>query len=512
MKSSRDMMIPSTEVIPEIIEITISSDGQQLPLNSNSVSFTPTVASNSIYDGACDLATEGSIACSSISRPPSQSVWTTFGDLASKTSAVNLGQGFPDWDPPAFVIDALKSTTETTFHQYTRPSGHPALVETIARRYSAHLNRNIDPYNEVAITVGATQALYLALMTILKPGDEVLLMEPFFELYSKQIKLTGAITKYVSLGGNAATVEDPWALDIEAMKKVVTDKTRIIILNSPHNPTGKVFTLKEMEAIADLVRSHPNIIVISDEVYKYSIYDPKEIGDPTVQGHYHFARLPDMWDRTITLSSCGKTFSVTGWQVGWMVGPRRYIEPVQTMLPCVQFCTSTPVQQALTQVLSLADDPYKGYPSYYEWQRSQFLSKRKTLEDGLIAAGIEPLPSRGGFFVMGRLPSWPLSARHMALAEPYDWKLCRQMSENFGVVAIPASSFFSDANNGIHMARFAFYHACELLCVTLVCVTVVQTQRHLHQKSKNTLGFPATLCCHITPFSKAGPSFSAYVR
>lgn len=150
---------------------------------------------------------------------PLPSVWTVFGELAAKTGASNLGQGFPDWNPPSFVLDSLRDAVSTPFHQYTRPAGHPPLVELLAERYSRHLNRRVHPFEEVAITVGASQALYLALMTFVKPGDEVVIFEPFFDLYLKQIKLTGGVPKYVALGGKAATPQDPWALDIDTLRR-----------------------------------------------------------------------------------------------------------------------------------------------------------------------------------------------------------------------------------------------------------------------------------------------------
>lgn len=390
-----------------------------------------------------------------------QTVWTVFGDLAKSTGAVNLGQGFPDWDPPQFVLDSLQRTIS---HQYTRPAGHPPLIELLAKRYSQHLDHNINPFSEIAVTVGASQALYLTLTTQLKPGDEIILFDPFFELYTKQIALTGATAKFVPLGGPDATLEDPWALDINAFKSAITDKTKIILLNSPHNPTGKVFTLKEMELIAEVVRENPNIIVVSDEVYKYTIYNPLETGDPSSTGHYHFARLPDMWDRTITISSCGKTFSVTGWQVGWMLGPSKFIEPVQTILPCVQFNAATPIQEALAYSIEIADQPYENYASYYEWLRSRFSTKREILEEGLLAAGINPVPSYGGFFLMGQLPvdnKLSKSLNPEFRDEPYDWQYCRKLAEEYGVIGIPASPFFSSANYEKSMklgplARFAF--------------------------------------------------------
>lgn len=288
-------------------------------------------------------------------------VWQVFNEVAKETGAVNLGQGFPDWKPPRFLLDALQEAVETEFHQYTRPAGHPPLVELMARRYSKHLNREIDPMNEIAITVGASQALYLALTTLLKPSDEIILFEPFFDLYLKQIALTGATPVFISLGMDP-TPEDPWRLDLGALERAITPKTKVLILNTPHNPTGKVFTLAELTAISRIIQKHPQITVISDEVYKFSVYAPLEKGDSSSIGHFHFARLPGMWDRTITLSSCGKTFSVTGWQVGWMVGPERYIKPVHDLLPAVQFCASTPIQHALTIALQVAERPYEGFP------------------------------------------------------------------------------------------------------------------------------------------------------
>ena len=416
----------------------------------------------------CDLSTEGTVECNHVPTKTdtlslSKSVWTTFGELASATGSSNLGQGFPDWTPPQFVRDALRDTVDSTFHQYTRPAGHPPLVKLLAERYSTHMNRPVNPFDEVAVTVGASQSLYLALRIFLKAEDEVVIFEPFFDLYLKQVNLVGATTRFVQLGGDAATLEDPWAVDIPSLRRAITPKTKVIILNSPHNPTGKVFTMKELEAVAQIVRENPNIIVLCDEVYKFTIYNPFEIGDPSVRGHYHFARLPGMWDRTITISSCGKTFSVTGWQVGWMVGPEKFIKPVQELLPCVQFCAATIMQQALTNALKVADEPYDGYFNYYEWLRSQFSKKRSILEEGLRAAGIEPLAAQGGFFIMGKLPlglsDEILGSQHFR-DEPYDWRFCRYLVNEYKVAAIPASSFFSENSPSARRvgptARFAF--------------------------------------------------------
>jgi kynurenine--oxoglutarate transaminase/cysteine-S-conjugate beta-lyase/glutamine--phenylpyruvate transaminase len=247
--------------------------------------------------------------------------------------------------------------------------------------------------------------------------------------------------------------------------RAITPNTKVLILNSPHNPTGKVFTRLELEVIAAIVSRHPQLTVLSDEVYKYTIYNPLELGDSTAYGHTHFAALPDMWERTITISSCGKTFSATGWQVGWMIASSKYILPVQEILPCVQFCTASPMQEALRLALPIAEQPYEGHSSYYEYLRKQFVQKRQVLEAGLKAADITPLPSHGGYFLLGLLPQLP----HLeTFSEPYDWSYLRMLAHEKKVVGIPASPFCSafylpgatDRKASLaqwpSMARFAF--------------------------------------------------------
>jgi kynurenine--oxoglutarate transaminase/cysteine-S-conjugate beta-lyase/glutamine--phenylpyruvate transaminase len=259
-------------------------------------------------------------------------VWTEFGRIAEEHNPVNLGQGFPDWLPPKFAVDSLVEAvldSAQSPHQYTRPAGHPNLVNQLARRYSIHMKKDIDSMQEVAVTVGASQALYLSLQTLVQPGDEVILFEPFFDLYVNQVKLAGGTPVFVPLrfdpyngGDDDAISGGEWKLDRDELMKVVSPRTKAIILNSPHNPTGKIFSRAEMEVIAEsLDLAGPNCVVLSDEVYKYIVHAPPsdiDSGDsPLCPGHTHFASLPGMWDRTITISSAGKTFSATGWQVGW---------------------------------------------------------------------------------------------------------------------------------------------------------------------------------------------------
>ncbi|KAL3811087.1 hypothetical protein ACHAXA_008064 [Cyclostephanos tholiformis] len=380
------------------------------------------------------------------------------------------------------------------------------------------MDRQIDPMGEVAVTVGASQALYLCLQTLVEPGvcDEVVLFEPFFDLYANQIRLAGGKPIYVPLtfvpasssrikGGGGGT----WMLESERLRERVSyAKTCAVILNSPHNPTGKVFTYGEMLSISKIVMNDagPKCVVISDEVYKYIVHSPpkeeeeeeeevvvvvegqdggeKMAGNTTnrivgrrggigrtitasCRGHVHFASLPDMWDRTITVSSAGKTFSATGWQVGWCIGPSRLISPIHRLLPYVQFCASTVMQEALARTLPCADEPYMGHDNYYDYLNDKYRRKRDLLSRALKDVGFEvpdyeKNPGWGGFFIFARitprvreaLPSYRLEAPFsINAAAPggearLDWALCQWMAEEIGVLCIPSSPFFSREGPG----------------------------------------------------------------
>ena len=417
----------------------------------------PTKPASAADAAASSAAAADSVAADRLGGTGGATVWSEFGALAAETGATNLGQGFPDWQPPDFVVDAAHWALGEGVHQYTRPAGHPPLTEVLSRRYSHHLERTIDPMAEVAITVGASQALYLCLQALLNPGDEVLLPEPAFDLYYGQIKLAGGRVRPVPLAVDAESGR--WSVDVDALAEAAaTGKPRLLILNSPHNPTGTAFSPDELRAIADVVRRHPNLLVLSDEVYKYTVYAEDA-------RHFHFASLPGMFDRTVTVSSAGKTFSITGWQAGWCVGPARLIKPIQTLLPFVQFCVSAPMQHALSRVLCEADQPYEGHASYYEWLRQMLRQKRALLEEGVRRAGMEPMVGQGGITLMADTSKIEVPEKSLLETTPAapdgvtrDWALCRYLAIEGGVIAIPASPFFSDANKhlGADYVRFAF--------------------------------------------------------
>lgn len=426
---------------------------------------------------------------------PSPTVWTEFSRISSENpDAVNLGQGFPDWLPPKFAVDCLVEAvldSAQSPHQYTRPAGHPNLVHRLADRYSKHLRHDIDPLAEVAVTVGASQALYLSLQTLIQPGDEVILFEPFFDLYVNQVKLAGGAPVFVPLTFCPYSEDEitggEWVLDGDILKQAVTTKTKAIILNSPHNPTGKIFTRDEMESVAEALElAHPDCVVLSDEVYKYIVHAPPKERAPEeslfCRGHVHFASLPGMWERTITISSAGKTFSATGWQVGWCIGPKRLIAPIHQLLPYVQFCASTVIQEALARSLLKADEPYQGHASYYDYLRAKYTRKRDLLADALQEAGFAvPDYNRtpgGGFFIFARvgpsiadqIPSERLLVKNAAApggVARQDWALCQWMAEERGLLCIPSSPFFSPerAEDGAsdNFVRVAFCKADETI-------------------------------------------------
>jgi len=256
-----------------------------------------------------------------------------------------------------------------------------------------------------------------------------------------------------------------FALDAEALGRTLGPQTAALIVNSPHNPTGKAFEEEELKAIADLVLLHPHLMVISDEVYKYMIFDHPggAAGCDKPAGHIHFANLPGMWERTVTVSSAGKTFGITGWQIGWVVGPSEWIEPIHRFMPNLQFCAPTLMQRALGTVLEVAHKPYADCQSYYEWLRRDYSQRRRIMVEALEAAGITTVRSQGGFFMLGDIagltgPSGPLASSWRAAerpGEPLDWTFCRALAAELGIVALPVSPFFGPGAPPDVRTRFA---------------------------------------------------------
>jgi len=389
-------------------------------------------------------------------------VWHEFSPLAVKHQSINLGQGFPDWNPPQFAIDAMidavTPTKQRNANQYARSAAHLPLAQVLAEEYSTKWNRSIDPMTEVATAVGCTNALYCALQGLIDDGDEVILLEPAFDIYSAHVKMAGGVPKYVPLRSKPLEETDHTAnamfyLDFDELEQAVSPKTKAFILNSPHNPTGKMFSRKELEKISEIVQKNPQMTVIADEVYEYILFDPEN------SPHISISSLPGMFDRTLTLSSSGKTFSCTGWKVGWAIGPAHLTRAVTSVQQWVNFAVATPNQDAIAVCLKKAHEPYEGHASYYEYLAAEYKRKRDLLVNSLKITGITPIVPDGGFFIMGETSKVEFPKEYMEEVTdamptnpmPRDWAMSRWMTKEVGVTAIPPSAFHE--KESVHLAK-----------------------------------------------------------
>ncbi|EFA86801.1 kynurenine-oxoglutarate transaminase [Heterostelium album PN500] len=394
-------------------------------------------------------------------------VWVEFSPLAAKYKAINLGQGFPDFEPPSFVSEASIKTTESGgFNQYARSAGHLRLVNAISTVYSPLFGRTLDPMTEIMVSVGASEGLFVAIQTIVNKGDEVILIEPFFDIYTGAVTMAGGQAKCISLReykedrkpGEQRSSRH-WKLDWSELESAITDKTRLIILNNPHNPTGKVWSREELLKFSEIVQKHPHLTVISDEVYEWMTYDDAV--------HTRIATLPGMYERTITIGSSGKTFSITGWKVGWIIGPRAIVSAISMSHQYVPFSVSTPHQEAVAIALEQVEQR-----NYFHELRTMYQAKRDKLVGGLRAAGLDPVVPEGTYFVMGDTSNIKLSGdqgQNTSLTgmglNLRDWNVCRWLTTDIGVASIPPSAFYSEehAKEGFNYARFCFCKKDEVL-------------------------------------------------
>ena len=364
--------------------------------------------------------------------------------LAVEYGAINLGQGFPNWDGDQFVKEAAaRSLVEGGHDQYPPSPGIPELREAIANRYGPLLGRELDAGSEITVTCGCTEALTAAFLGLINPGDEVVLIEPFYDSYPVHVAITGAVPKYVTLR------PPDFALDLAELEAAFSPKTRAIVLNNPHNPTGHVFGIEELSAIAALCQEH-DAFAISDEVYEEMVY-----GVP----HIRLAGLPGMWERTLTLSSLGKTFSLTGWKVGWAIGPSHLTAGVRAAHQFMTFTTPTPVQHGAVAALGAPQ-------SLFEDLRSSYLAKRDLLGAGLVEAGFEVYQPQGTYFMM---------AGHARFGFSDDRAFCYHLAETARVVAIPPGVFYHRPEDGASLVRFAFCKDEGTLSEALERLAVLRT-------------------------------------
>lgn len=355
------------------------------------------------------------------------SVFSEMSDLLAKHGAVNLGQGFPDFPAPRFVKDAAKRAIDRDLNQYAHPHGVSALRQAVADEWGRRFDLEIDPEREVTVTSGAAEAIFDAILAMIDPGDEVVAFEPTYDSYHASVQLAGGVMRTVRLDVPG------WTFSLDDLRAAATGSTRVILLNTPHNPTGKVFTRTELQAIADLAIER-DIIVVTDEVYDRIVYDHAE--------HVPIATLPGMWEQTLTINSTGKTFSVTGWKIGYAVGPEHLVAALRTVHQYVTFASSTPFQVAMAEAIVEAR-----INGYYDTLASEYRARRDTLGAILDGAGLPVEPVQGSFFLM---------ASYAGFGFESDVEFCRRLITQVGETPIPSASFYVDQESVPKLVRFCF--------------------------------------------------------
>jgi N-succinyldiaminopimelate aminotransferase len=358
-------------------------------------------------------------------------VFAEMSALALETGSVNLGQGFPDTDGPVEVADAAVAAIRAGVNQYPPGPGQPDLRLAIAEHQQRFYGLELDPATEVVVTTGATEAVAAALLGLVDPGDEVVALEPFYDSYAACIQMAGGVRVPVTLRS------PDFRLDLDRLRAAVTDRTRLILLNSPHNPTGTVLSEAELAAVADLAVER-DLVVVTDEVYEHMTYDV---------AHRPLATLPGMRERTLTISSAGKTFSFTGWKVGWATGPADLVRAVLTAKQFLTFVSGAPFQPAVAVGLRLPD-------TYFDELGATLRGKRDRLCAGLREVGFDVVVPQGTYFVTA-------DVRPLGWADGLEF--CRELPHKTGVVAIPHQVFYDDVEAGRPLVRFAFCKRPEVL-------------------------------------------------
>ena len=359
------------------------------------------------------------------------SIFAEMSTLAVETGAINLGQGFPDTDGPAEVTAAAIQAIRDGFNQYPPDRGIPELRRAVADHQARFYGQQVDP-GDVMVSTGASEAIGAAIMALVEPGQEVVVFEPYFDLYAAVIELAGGVRR-------AVTLRTPdYSFDPDELEAVINPSTRLILINTPHNPTGKVFSEAELAEIARLAITH-DLLVVTDEVYEHMTYDATR--------HIPLATLPGMAERTVTISSGGKSFGLTGWKVGWAHGPTELVNAVHTVKQHLSFTSGAPFQRAMVTALTLGD-------SYFTVLADDLCAKRDLVADGLRSVGLDVLPAQGTYYVTADVA--PLG---------YDdgMEFCRDLPGRCGVVAIPNRVFYDDESAGRSIVRFAYCKQFEVL-------------------------------------------------
>ncbi len=371
-------------------------------------------------------------------------IFSEINALARQHNAVNLGQGAPDFDAPPEVLNAAIQAINSEMNQYAPGSGYLSVREAIALHADRFYGQKVDPVTQVTITSGATEAMFAAILGLADPGDEIIVFEPVYDTYVPNMLMSGVVPRYITLRA------PDWSFDHDELASLFNAKTRAIIINTPHNPTGKVFSREELTFIAGLCQRY-NAIAITDEVYEHILYDGAM--------HTRMATLPGMAERTLTISSLGKTFSVTGWKIGWAIGPESLVAGVNGAHQFITFAVASPLQAAAAAALNLP-------MTYYEELQVTYQARRDYMLNMLRNVGFNVLKPQGGYFVM-------IDWRGVAPAHvKNDVQFTQWLISEGGVACIPPSAFYRDETKhlGSHLARFAVCKKDETLQAAAQCL------------------------------------------
>ncbi|MFB7590475.1 pyridoxal phosphate-dependent aminotransferase [Streptomyces sp. NPDC056169] len=362
-------------------------------------------------------------------------IFAEMSALAARTGSINLGQGFPDTDGPEEIREAaVRALRDGRGNQYPPGPGVPELRQAVADHQRQWYGLEYDPDTEVLVTAGATEAIAAALLALVEPGDEVIALEPYYDSYAACVAMAGGTRVPVTLRPH----DGAYVLDLDELRAAVTDRTRLILLNTPHNPTGTVLTRAELTAVAELAIER-DLLVVTDEVYEHLVFDGAE--------HVPLASLPGMRDRTVTIGSSGKTFSFTGWKVGWITASPELTSAVRSAKQFLTYVSSGPFQYAIAEALRLP-------AAYFHELRADHAAKRDLLSEGLAQAGFEVYRPAGTYFVTTDI---------RPLGSDDGFAFCRALPERAGVVAIPNAVFYDHREAGAPFVRFAFCKKTEVL-------------------------------------------------
>ena len=367
-------------------------------------------------------------------HPIGVSIFSEMSRLALEHNAVNLSQGFPDFPAPDLLKDAARDAIARDINQYAMSNGSARLRRAIARKSERTMGISWDENREITVTNGATEAIFNVIQALVNPGDEVIVFEPYYDSYAPSVEIAGGLPRFVTLHA------PDWSFRPEELAQAFNSKTRAVIINTPHNPTGKVFSKEELALIANLCQQH-DALAITDEVYEHLVFD----------GHRHtyMAALPGMRDRTVTMSSASKTFSVTGWKAGWVLAAPDLTDALRRIHQFVTFCSAAPLQEAVAIGLESAETS-----GFYDTLAREYTARLDLLYGYLEQANLKPIRPQGTFFVMSDISG---------LGFEDDVEFARYMTGEVGVACIPPSAFYSTSDDGTKLARWCFAKRDETL-------------------------------------------------